>query len=54
VEHVVMSSGRLRVGPQDTTVDLGVHDYASFPGDVAHMYEALTPGTSFALIMEHR
>jgi len=54
VEHVVMSSGRLRVGPEDNTVDLDVHDYASFPGDVAHLYEALAPGTSFALIMEHR
>ncbi|GAA0738200.1 helix-turn-helix domain-containing protein [Dactylosporangium roseum] len=54
VEHVVMIGGRLRVGPEDSPVDLDVHDYASFPGDVAHAYEALLPGTSFALVMEHR
>ncbi|MET7396390.1 XRE family transcriptional regulator [Dactylosporangium sp. NPDC005572] len=54
VEHVVMISGRLRVGPADSPVDLDVHDYASFAGDVPHAYEALASGTSFALIMEHR
>lgn len=54
VEHVLMMSGRLRVGPEDTPVELGVHDYASFAGDIAHVYEALTRGTSFALVMEHR
>ncbi|WP_433054958.1 helix-turn-helix domain-containing protein [Dactylosporangium sp. CS-033363] len=54
IEHVVMISGRLRVGPEDSPVDLDVHDYASFAGDVAHGYEALTPHTSFALVMEHR
>lgn len=54
VEHVVLMSGKLRVGPADTTVDLDVHDYCSFPGDVPHVYEALTPGTSFTLVMEHR
>jgi transcriptional regulator with XRE-family HTH domain len=54
VEHVVLISGRLRVGPADATVDLDVHDYCSFPGDVPHVYEALTPGTSFTLVMEHR
>ena len=54
VEHVVMISGRLRVGPEDSPVDLEVHDYASFAGDIAHGYEALAPGTSFALVMEHR
>src|SRR5258705_2743813 len=54
LEHVVMISGRLRAEPEDSTVDLDVHDYASFAGDTAHSYEALLPGTSFALIMEHR
>ncbi len=54
VEHVILMSGRLRVGPADAAVDLDVHDYCSFPGDVPHVYEALAPGTSFTLVMEHR
>lgn len=54
VEHVLVMTGRARVGPVDTTVDLDVRDYASFPGDVPHVYRALAPDTSLALIMEHR
>jgi hypothetical protein len=28
-------------------------DYASFPGDVPHVYEALAANTALALVMEH-
>ncbi|PWR13858.1 DNA-binding protein [Micromonospora acroterricola] len=53
VEHVVVAAGRLRVGPESGPVDLGPGDYATFPGDAPHRYEALAPGTFAVLIMEH-
>jgi transcriptional regulator with XRE-family HTH domain len=54
VEHVVVSAGRLVAGPREDTVELGPGDFASFPGDVPHRYEAVEPGTWAVLIMEHR
>src|SRR5690606_22627582 len=54
VEHVVLTAGRLRVGPEDSPVELEVGDYVSFSGDVPHRYEALAPGTTAVLVMEHR
>ena len=53
VEHVVVGTGRLRVGPEQEPVELGPGDYATFPGDVPHRYEALAPGTFAVLVMEH-
>ena len=53
VEHVVVSSGRLRTGPVTAPVDLAPGDYATFAGDVPHLYEALLPDTWAVLIMEH-
>ncbi|SCE99843.1 transcriptional regulator, XRE family with cupin sensor [Micromonospora coriariae] len=53
VEHVVVAAGRLRVGPESGTVDLGPGDYATFPGDAPHRYEALVAGTFAVLVMEH-
>ncbi len=52
-EHVVLTSGRARVGPVEAPHDLGVGDYVSYPGDVPHLFEALAPGTSAVLLMEH-
>jgi len=54
VEHLVVARGRIRCGPVDTPVELGPGDYAAFPGDVPHTYEALEPGTWAVLVMEHR
>ncbi|GAA2465495.1 XRE family transcriptional regulator [Winogradskya humida] len=54
VEHVVVAAGRLKAGPAGDTVELDPGDYASFPGDLPHHYEALTPGTWAVLVMEHR
>ncbi|WP_067497865.1 helix-turn-helix domain-containing protein [Actinoplanes sp. TFC3] len=54
VEHVVVAAGRMRTGPADELVELGPGDYASFPGDIDHHYEALEPGTWAVLVMEHR
>jgi len=54
VEHLVVAAGRLKAGPADEPVELGPGDYIAFPGDVAHHYEALEPGTWAVLVMEHR
>ncbi|MEU4402419.1 helix-turn-helix domain-containing protein [Micromonospora orduensis] len=53
VEHVVLAAGRLRVGPESGPVEIEPGDYAAFPGDAPHRYEALLPGTVAVLVMEH-
>ncbi|MFC7621168.1 helix-turn-helix domain-containing protein [Microlunatus sp. GCM10028923] len=53
VEHVIMGVGRAEVGPADDPVELGPGDYLSYPGDVAHVFRALEPGTTAVLISEH-
>ena len=52
-EHVLLVAGRLRVGPVRDPVVLEPGDLVSFPGDVAHRYEALEPGTHALLLMEY-
>ncbi|GLC63054.1 hypothetical protein PLESTB_001975900 [Pleodorina starrii] len=54
IEHLVLSSGRALVGPADSAVELGPGDYISYPGDVPHTIQALEPGTTAVLILEHR
>jgi transcriptional regulator with XRE-family HTH domain len=53
VEHLIVSTGRIRTGPVDNLVELDAGDYVSFPGDIAHSYEALAAGTTYVLVMEH-
>jgi transcriptional regulator with XRE-family HTH domain len=53
VEHLIVAAGRIRTGPEPDPVELGPGDYAAFPGDVPHAYEALAPDTWAILIMEH-
>ncbi|QHC68598.1 helix-turn-helix domain-containing protein [Rathayibacter sp. VKM Ac-2759] len=53
VEHVVLSTGRARVGPADAPVELGPGDYLSYPGDEQHVFDALEPGTTAVLVSEH-
>ncbi|HLT11868.1 MAG TPA: helix-turn-helix domain-containing protein [Micromonosporaceae bacterium] len=53
IEHVVVAAGRMRAGPADGPVELGPGDYASFRGDLPHVYEVLEPGTWAVLMMEH-
>jgi transcriptional regulator with XRE-family HTH domain len=52
-EHLVVTTGRWRAGPADAPVELGPGDYACFPGDVAHVYEALEHGAAGVLVMEY-
>jgi transcriptional regulator with XRE-family HTH domain len=54
VEHLVCAAGRIRTGPADAPVELGPGDYAAFPGDIPHVYEALEPASWGVLVMEHR
>lgn len=53
VEHMTVAAGRIRTGPAEDPVELGPGDYAAFPGDVPHVYEALEPGSWAVLVMEH-
>ena len=53
VEHLVVGAGRIMAGPAGEAVELGPGDYATFPGDVPHHYEALSDAWA-VLIMEHR
>jgi transcriptional regulator with XRE-family HTH domain len=52
-EHVVLTSGRARVGPVEAPYDLDVGDYVSYPGDEPHVFEALAPGTTAVLLVDH-
>lgn len=54
VEHVVLVRGRALVGPVTDPVELGVGDYLSYPASVAHTFEALRPGTTAVIVVEHR
>lgn len=53
VEHLVVTSGRLRTGPAAEPAELGPGDYIAFPADEPHRYEALEPATRAVLVMEH-
>jgi transcriptional regulator with XRE-family HTH domain len=54
VEHVIVHSGRVRIGPVGATVELGPSDFCTFAGDVPHVYEALDTDVVLTLVMEHR
>jgi transcriptional regulator with XRE-family HTH domain len=41
VEHLVVVTGRMLVGPQAGPVELGTGDLVTFAADVPHVYEAL-------------
>jgi quercetin dioxygenase-like cupin family protein len=53
VEHVVVSTGRARVGLLDEPAELAPGDYIAYPGDVPHIFEALEPGTVAVMASEH-
>ncbi|GAB3488217.1 helix-turn-helix domain-containing protein [Amycolatopsis cihanbeyliensis] len=54
VEHVVLASGRAIVGLAAQPEELSPGDYLAYPGDHAHVFEALVPGTWAVLVSEHR
>ncbi len=53
IEHVVLTAGHARVGVAAEPVELHPGDYVAYPGDAAHVFEALMPGTSAVLVSEH-
>jgi transcriptional regulator with XRE-family HTH domain len=52
-EHLVLCSGRARAGPARAPTELHPGDYLRYPGDEPHVFEALAPGTSAVLVLEH-
>lgn len=53
VEHFLVTAGRWLAGPEGGEVELGEGDYARFPGDRPHTYEALVAGCVAVLVMEY-
>jgi transcriptional regulator with XRE-family HTH domain len=53
IEHIIVTAGRVRTGPEDRPVELAPGDYASFSGNTPHLYEALEPASTAVLVMEH-
>ena len=53
VEHVVLCSGRARLGLTEEPVEVAPGDYIAYPGDLPHVFEALEPGTTAVLVSEH-
>lgn len=52
VEHVVLLSGRARVGPVGAEEDLRPGDYLTFSAAQEHVYEALVPDTEALIVIE--
>ena len=52
VEHILLTEGRLRAGPQGAERDIDAGDVLRFPGDVPHSYAALDdkPARAIALM----
>jgi mannose-6-phosphate isomerase-like protein (cupin superfamily) len=53
IEHVILSSGRARIGPVTQPVELGAGDYISYSADVPHLFDALEADTSAVMLIEH-
>ncbi|MFJ2114801.1 MULTISPECIES: helix-turn-helix domain-containing protein [unclassified Streptomyces] len=41
LEHLYVISGRVRVGPADSPVELATGDFVRYPGDRPHVYQSL-------------
>ncbi len=52
LEHALVSSGRVRLGPLDATEELGSGDYFRYPADISHSYESLSDHAVLLLVME--
>jgi transcriptional regulator with XRE-family HTH domain len=53
-EHVLVEEGWVRCGPPDEPIELGPGDYASFPGDRPHRYEAINDEARLTIVMVAR
>ena len=52
VEHLLVASGRLRVGPSTGPVELQADELITFAADVPHVYEAIE-STRVILLMSY-
>ncbi|MGH3738424.1 MAG: helix-turn-helix domain-containing protein [Micromonosporaceae bacterium] len=52
-EHVLVTSGKLRVGPRDRPYELGPGDYLCFPAQGPHIYQAIDGPVTSALLLEY-
>jgi quercetin dioxygenase-like cupin family protein len=52
IEHILLTEGRLRAGPENALTDIDAGDVLRFPGDVPHSYAALdgAPARAIALM----
>ncbi|WP_025353887.1 helix-turn-helix domain-containing protein [Kutzneria albida] len=53
VEHVVVTEGRLRVGPPEDPYELGPGDYVSFPANRPHIYETVDGPVTSVLLLQY-
>ena len=51
-EHLIVTAGRLRVGPVDEPVELGPGDFLRMSPSWPHVYEGLAAGTHMVLVMQ--
>jgi transcriptional regulator with XRE-family HTH domain len=53
LEHVLVTSGKLQVGPDDEQYELGSGDYLCFPAQRPHSYQAIDGPVTSALLLEY-
>lgn len=52
VEHLIVISGQVRLGPEGQLIEAGPGDYYRYAGDVVHRYEALGAEALLVLVIE--
>ncbi|MHA2790129.1 helix-turn-helix domain-containing protein [Corynebacterium sp. S7] len=52
IEHIVVATGRVLVEVNGQRYELGQGDYLRYPGDLAHTFEALDPGSTAVSVIE--
>jgi transcriptional regulator with XRE-family HTH domain len=50
-EHLLIHAGRLRVGPESSSVEVGPGDFVAFAAGVPHIYEALDGPVAATLVI---
>jgi transcriptional regulator with XRE-family HTH domain len=50
-EHLLIHAGRLRVGPESASVEVGPGDFVAFEAGVPHIYEALDGPVAATLVI---
>ncbi|MCP2164510.1 helix-turn-helix domain-containing protein [Goodfellowiella coeruleoviolacea] len=53
IEHIVVTSGQLRVGPPDSPHQLGPGDYLCFPARRPHIYETVGGPVTSVLLLQY-